>query len=209
MKQNSSWLAVKAHYDYDFPEDTVALHNFNGGYCGLSKTETNTVNACYLTSFKSFKKHGKIDVFQKEELSKNPFLKDFFFKAKPLFKKLLTISQISFDKKKPIENHIFMIGDSAGLIHPLCGNGMAMAIKSAQIFSELFINFYHQEDFNRESLEFAYAVKWKEEFESRLNLGCFIQRILLNPTASKLGFSFAKAIPGIVPMIIKRTHGAE
>ncbi len=48
MKQTSPWLAVKSHYDYDFPEDTVALHNFNGGYCGLSKTETNAVNACYL-----------------------------------------------------------------------------------------------------------------------------------------------------------------
>ena len=29
MRQNSPWLAVKAHYEYDFPEDTVALHNFN------------------------------------------------------------------------------------------------------------------------------------------------------------------------------------
>jgi hypothetical protein len=26
-----------------------------------------------------------------------------------------------------------MIGDTAGLIHPLCGNGMAMAIHSAKI----------------------------------------------------------------------------
>jgi flavin-dependent dehydrogenase len=26
-----------------------------------------------------------------------------------------------------------MIGDTAGLIHPLCGNGMAMAIHSAKL----------------------------------------------------------------------------
>jgi flavin-dependent dehydrogenase len=38
-----------------------------------------------------------------------------------------------FQQKKKLENHILMIGDTAGLIHPLCGNGMAMAIHSAKI----------------------------------------------------------------------------
>ncbi|WP_026449878.1 NAD(P)/FAD-dependent oxidoreductase [Aequorivita capsosiphonis] len=207
MKQNSSWLAVKAHYEYDFPDNTVALHNFQGGYCGLSKTETDVVNACYLTTFKSFKNCGKIDVFQNEELSKNPFLNDFFTNARPLFKKSLTISQVSFHKKKPVENHIFMIGDSAGLIHPLCGNGMAMAIKSAQIFSELFLESFQKGNFNRDSLELDYRKKWEDEFESRLKTGRFIQRVLMNPRASKVGFALAKNIPSLVPMIIKKTHG--
>jgi flavin-dependent dehydrogenase len=30
-----------------------------------------------------------------------------------------------------------MIGDTAGLIHPLCGNGMAMAIHSAKLAAEI------------------------------------------------------------------------
>jgi flavin-dependent dehydrogenase len=34
-----------------------------------------------------------------------------------------------------------MIGDTAGLIHPLCGNGMAMAIHSAKIVSKLIGTF--------------------------------------------------------------------
>lgn len=207
MKQNSPWLAVKAHYDYEFNDDTVELHNFNGGYCGLSKIETGAVNACYLTTFNSFKKYGDIDIFQKKELSQNPFLNNFFAEAKPLFKKPLTISQISFQKKKPVENHIFMIGDSAGLIHPLCGNGMAMAIKSAQIFSELFIASFQKNNFNRASLEFDYTEKWKNEFGNRLKTGRMIQRILMNSQASKIGFNVAKIFPSVVPMLIKRTHG--
>ena len=207
MKQKSPWLAVKAHYEYDFPDNTVALHNFNGGYCGLSKTETGAVNACYLTTFKSFKKYGDIDTFQNKELSKNPFLNNFFINAKLLFKKPLTISQISFEKKEPVENHIFMIGDSAGLIHPLCGNGMAMAIKSAQIFSELFLESFQKNNFNRATLETDYTEKWQEEFESRLKTGRLIQRVLMNPTASKVGFAVARSIPSVVPMIIRKTHG--
>ena len=209
MKQNSSWLAVKNHFEYDFAEDKVALHNFNGGYCGLSKTETGAVNACYLTTFKSFKKYGDIETFQKQELSKNPHLKKFYNEAKPIFKKPLTISQISFHKKSPIENHIFMLGDSAGLIHPLCGNGMAMAIKSAQIFSELFLKAFQNNNFERSKLETAYTNQWQNEFGERLKTGRLIQKVLLNPLASKVGFSIARAVPFIVPKIIEKTHGAK
>lgn len=209
MQQTSPWLAVKAHYEYDFPENTVALHNFKGGYCGLSKTETNVVNACYLSTFKSFKKYGDIDMFQKKELSKNPLLESFFKEAKPIFKKPLTISQVSFQKKKPVENHIFMIGDSAGLIHPLCGNGMAMAIRGAQIFSELFLDALKNSNFDRMKLEEQYTTQWKNEFEGRLKTGRFIQRVLMDPFASKVGFSMARIVPSIVPKIIEKTHGTK
>jgi flavin-dependent dehydrogenase len=209
MKQNSSWLAVKNHFEYEFPEDTVALHNFNGGYCGLSKTETNAVNACYLTTFKSFKRYNDIEKFQNQELSKNPFLEEFFSQAIPIFKKPLTISQISFHKKKPVENHIFMVGDSAGLIHPLCGNGMAMAIKSAQIFSELFLNNFQKNNFERSRLEEEYSKMWENEFGERLRTGRFVQKVLLNPFASKVGFSLARIVPSLVPKIIEKTHGTK
>lgn len=207
MQKTSPWLAVKAHYEYDFPEDTVALHNFNGGYCGLSKTETNVVNACYLATLKSFKNYKDINDFQRNVLSENPHLANFFTNAKPLFKKPLTISQISFQRKKPVENHIFMLGDSAGLIHPLCGNGMAMAIKSAQIFSELFLASYLNSDFNRNKLERIYTTLWNNEFDERLKFGRVIQKILLNPVASRLGFSIAGIVPKLLPILIAKTHG--
>jgi flavin-dependent dehydrogenase len=206
IKQKSPWLGVKAHYKYDFPADKVALHNFEGGYCGLSQVENGIVNACYLATFKSFKPSGSIEIFQKEVLSKNPHLKHFFTHAELLFEKPLTISQISFEKKQPVESHIFMVGDSAGLIHPLCGNGMAMAIHSAKIFSELFIA-AKSDDMNRERLETTYTLKWNETFSKRLKTGRVIQNLLLNPKTAKLGFKAAQLFPFIVPQIIKKTHG--
>lgn len=208
MLQNSPWLAVKAHYEYDFPDDAVHLHNFSGGYCGLSQTETGAVNACYLATFKSFKKYGNIEAFQKQELSKNPFLDEFFSNAKPIFKKPLTISQISFHKKKPVENHIFMVGDSAGLIHPLCGNGMAMAIKSAQIFSEIFLEALREKDVDRITLEKKYLTQWQNEFGERLSSGRYIQKVLMNPFTSKIGFTALRTFPSLVPKLIEKTHGS-
>lgn len=49
-----------------------------------------------------------------------------------------------------------MIGDTAGLIHPLCGNGMAMAIHSAKIVSELVHKYSTGEIKSRNKLEEKY-----------------------------------------------------
>ncbi|MFT7187537.1 MAG: flavin-dependent dehydrogenase, partial [Sediminicola sp.] len=157
VQHKSTWLGVKAHYEFpDFPDNLVALHNFRGGYAGLSKTETGAVNFCYLTTYESFKKEKDIDSFNANVVSKNPFLAQFLEKGEPLFKTPLTIAQISFDKKNVIENHMLMCGDSAGLIHPLCGNGMAMAIHSAKLVSELVSNYFKEKTSGRKQLEEAY-----------------------------------------------------
>ena len=84
-------------------------------------------------------KYKNINAYQEEVVYKNKELKTFFKNSTLAFQAPLTISQISFDKKEPVCDHIFMIGDSAGLIHPLCGNGMAMAIHSAKIIASLLV----------------------------------------------------------------------
>jgi len=55
IQKKSQWLAVKAHYSGDFPNNLVGLHNFKGGYCGVSKVENNIINICYLADYKTFK----------------------------------------------------------------------------------------------------------------------------------------------------------
>ena len=207
IQQKSPWLGVKAHYEYDLNKDTVALHNFEGGYCGLSTVETGAVNACYLATYDSFKTTKNVGDFQRKVMSQNPRLAHFFDSAQPLFKKPITISQISFQKKNPVEQHIFMIGDSAGLIHPLCGNGMAMAIHSAKLFSELFLSAFKNETMRREDLEKKYSEVWKKTFNRRLQTGRFIQNLLLRPTTADFGLRIAQQFPSIVPRIIKETHG--
>jgi flavin-dependent dehydrogenase len=49
-----------------------------------------------------------------------------------------------------------MVGDSVGMIHPLCGNGMAMAIHSAKILSELLGDFFRKIE-SRAALEKKYT----------------------------------------------------
>lgn len=207
FQKESPWLGVKAHYYANVPDDQVALHNFDGGYCGLSQVENGVVNACYLANYRSFKPFRNVDSFQTQVLEKNPHLRHFFAGATPLFDKPLTISQISFSQKKPVENHILMCGDTAGLIHPLCGNGMAMAIHSAKLASELIIRFFAGELPTRLSLEAQYTKAWSAEFKNRLLTGRIVQSILTSPRTTATLLSGLHLVPGLLPSIIKQTHG--
>lgn len=208
IQKKSAWLGVKAHYKADFPDDLVALHNFNGGYCGLSKVETNHVNACYLADYASFKKYKNLEEYQQNVLYKNKALKYFFENSEMTFEAPVSISQISFDKKQPIVNHVFMIGDSAGLIHPLCGNGMAMAIHSAKIISSLLVK-QKSNTYTREQLEENYKKAWNDAFQKRLKMGRWIQHALQHKRLTRMGVFMISTSPFVLKTIIKSTHGTS
>jgi menaquinone-9 beta-reductase len=207
IKKKSPYLGVKIHVKGIFPEDLVALHNFKGGYCGVSNVENNAINLCYITSFSSFKKYKNINDFQENVVFKNAFLKEMFQKSNPIWEKPLSISQISFETKKPVENHIIMCGDAAGMIHPLCGNGMSMAIQSAQIASKLILNYLNDKKATRKELENNYISQWNKQFKWRLKAGHFIAMLFRNDKISNILLQVLRRIPFLLPIIIKQTHG--
>ncbi|TRX16722.1 NAD(P)/FAD-dependent oxidoreductase [Flavobacterium franklandianum] len=207
IQKKSPWLAVKAHYSGEFPNDLVGLHNFKGGYCGVSKVENNIINICYLVDYETFKQYKNIEEFQSKVIYKNPHLKAVFENCELLFEKPLTISQISFEEKEAVENHILMIGDTAGLIHPLCGNGMAMAIHSAKIVSELILEFSENTIRSRKELEEKYTQAWNAHFKSRLRMGRFLSKILLSQKLTTFLMQLLAIFPFVLPEIITKTHG--
>ena len=209
IQKKSPYLAVKIHVKGVFPENLVALHNFKGGYCGVSKVENNAINVCYITEYRSFKKHKNITDFQEQVVFKNKHLRKIFKESSPVFEKPLTISQVSFQTKNPVEDHIIMCGDTAGMIHPLCGNGMGMAISSAQLASIRILQFLNGEIKTREGLEKQYLRDWNKEFKIRLKTGHFIAWLFRNQTISQIAYSILKRIPSLLPKIIKFTHGKQ
>ncbi len=207
IQKKSPWLAVKAHYSGIFSADLVGLHNFKGGYCGVSKVENNIINICYLVDYETFKKYKNIEEFQSEVIYKNPNLKSIFENSTLLFEKPLAISQICFEEKNTVENHILMIGDTAGLIHPLCGNGMAMAIHSAKIASELIIEFLDNTINSRNELEEKYTQQWNTNFKSRLAMGRFLSKIVQHEKLASFLMQLLVLFPFMLSKIIRKTHG--
>ncbi|MDP5044899.1 MAG: NAD(P)/FAD-dependent oxidoreductase, partial [Leeuwenhoekiella sp.] len=95
---------------------------------------------------------------------------------------------------------------SAGLIHPLCGNGMAMAITGAQILATCIQEFVTS-DWSRSQLEHTYTTRWNKEFNSRLKTGRILQGLLQNETATHYSLQAMRKFPFLMKQIIKSTHG--
>jgi flavin-dependent dehydrogenase len=207
INKKSGWLAVKAHYKGDFNSDTVALHHFKGGYCGVSTVENQLLNVCYLVNYNSFKSYKNIAEHQQNVLYQNPFLKEILTNSQVQFDSPLSISQISFQAKERVKNHVLMIGDTAGLIHPLCGNGMSMAIHSSKICSELLIAYLEGEISSREELEHAYEKQWTANFNSRLKTGKILSSLLSYERLADFLMNNLAKFPALLPKIIAKTHG--
>ena len=205
----SNYIGVKYHIQTNFAADTIALHNFKDGYCGISKIEENKYCLCYLTNAANLKNNSNsISELEKNVLFKNRHLKKIFETATMLYQSPVTISQISFAKKTQVQNHILLCGDAAGVITPLCGNGMSMALHSSKVAAEVINNFL-QNKIDRMQLEDTYSKSWNTIFGNRLRIGRIIHELFGKTWITNLFISIMKRLPFVTTQVIKQTHGKK
>lgn len=202
----SPYIGVKYHIRYDSPRDLIALHNFKDGYAGISAIEDDRYCFCYLTTRQNLKQHGSIAAMERAVLYRNPHLRRIFETAEFLYKQPEVINEISFATKTCIENHMLMCGDAAGMIAPLCGNGMAMAIHSGKIAAERVLLYFRYRH-SRQQLESGYRHIWKQQFGSRLAVGRSVQHLFGSPILSEIAVGTLKHIPLATRQIMRMTHG--
>ncbi|MBX2933743.1 MAG: NAD(P)/FAD-dependent oxidoreductase [Ferruginibacter sp.] len=202
-----NFIAVKYHISINHPHDTIALHNFKDGYCGISKIEDNRYCLCYLTNAQNLKNcNNSIRQMEKEILYKNPHLKKIFTGCRFLYQSPVTISQISFNKKSQVENHVLLIGDAAGMITSLCGNGMSMALHGSKI-AALLVDDFLKNKISRQQLETKYTMAWKKNFENRLRYGRRIQLLFGKTWVTNFFVAILKKLPFLTKSLIRQTHG--
>jgi flavin-dependent dehydrogenase len=203
----NNYVGIKYHVRIDLPGNTISLHNFEDGYCGISKIEDGRYCLCYLTTANNLKKSdGNIKMMEENILSQNPHLRNIFSSATLLYDAPLTISQISFDKKSHVDHHILFVGDAAGMITPLCGNGMSMALHGSKLAFEQVYPFL-QNNISRKEMEQRYTQQWMEHFSKRLQTGRMIQRLFGNKIVTNIFIGMMKPFPKLVNFLIKQTHG--
>lgn len=213
MNERTSYMGVKYHIQTDYPNDEIGLDNYRGGYCGTSRIEGDRYNMCNFYRRPTAKNaHTSIKDFEEEVVFKNPVLKARFAASDFLLDAPVVINEICFSPKPVVDSHVLMCGDTAGLITPLCGNGMSMAITSAKILTDLLLSsglagkkVISTEE--RHLLEQRYQAAWKERFSRRLFWGRTIQQLFGHPTLTTLSLALMHAIPPLERSIIKATHG--
>lgn len=166
-KNKTNYIAVKYHIKTDFPTNLIELHNFKNGYCGISTVDKHTQCVCYITTSQNLQNNNNdIKQLEKNVLMQNPHLKHYFTKSFFIYEKPLSISNISFKPKQTHQNGILLLGDSAGTIAPLCGNGMSMALRSSFVLQKLIAS-YLQNKITQQELITTYKTEWDNLFSKK------------------------------------------
>jgi flavin-dependent dehydrogenase len=203
----NNYVGVKYHVRTDIPPDVIALHNFRDGYCGISRIEDGKYCLCYITTARNLRESGNsIPEMERMILRQNPFLEKIFSSANFLFPQPITISQISYERRTRVEDHILFIGDAAGMIPPLAGNGMSMALHGSKIAYRC-IDAFLKGQVARYELEQEYTDQWDRQFGRRLWAGRLLQAWFGSERRTNLLLYSLKPFPGLVSFLIRQTHG--
>ena len=203
----NNYVAIKYHVETDHPGNVIGLHNFKNGYCGISGIEDGKYCLCYMTKAENLKNSGNdIRQMQHNVLFQNPHLRKVFSESKVVQDFPVTISQISFSQKTKTENGMLLLGDAAGMITPLCGNGMSIALHTSKIAAQLIDRFL-QDKVSFNELGELYAKQWQDNFAARLKTGRMLQACFGSNSLSNLLVGTFKTLPFLAGPLIKLTHG--
>ena len=103
---------------------------------------------------------------------------------------------------------VCMIGDAAGMIAPLCGDGMAMALRTADLVTPLASEYL---DGRRSPSSFrtAYETTWTSTFGRRMRLGRWIHAAAFRPGAARFLVQSCRVLPPLARWLIRSTRGAR
>lgn len=203
----NNYVGVKYHVRADIPADLIGLHNFRDGYCGISRIEDGKCCLCYITTARNLRESGNsILEMERVVLRQNPFLDKIFSSANFLFTQPVTISQISYERRTRVEGHVLFTGDAAGMIPPLAGNGMSMALHGSKIAYQC-IDAFLKGQVARYELEQEYTDRWDKLFGRRLWAGRFLQAWFGSERRTNLLLYSLKPFPRLVSFLIRQTHG--
>jgi flavin-dependent dehydrogenase len=134
-------FGFKRHYIAASPRhDSIDLYSFARGYLGVNAVEGGITNICGLVHASRLTGHkGRWDSFIETIRAEERQLEALYASHEPAQDGYLSSEPVIFRARSAVEGGVFMIGDASGVIDPLTGNGMAMAIQSALLAAPMLL----------------------------------------------------------------------
>jgi flavin-dependent dehydrogenase len=211
LGKHQPFMALKAHFYGPPVPNRIELHTFPGGYCGMSEIEGGAQVVCLLVHehiFQQMRGPGAqgLDGFITWMMGQNGYLRSWLQKAVRIHDRWISTAQVPFGRKTIIEGDILMSGDAAGLIVPLAGNGIAMALEGGRLAAGWLAR-YLAGQIRVEELRQGYPAAWKQRFDLRLRLGRAIQPMLLRPRLASIALRLMNTFPPVGQFLVEHTRG--
>jgi len=174
-------FGFKRHYRSALPVlGAIELYSFRRGYLGVSPVESGLTNICGLVHERRLSGlKGRWDAFVDMIRMEEASLEQMYSGQQPAQEGFLTSEPVIFRARSPVEQGIVMVGDASGVIDPLTGNGMAMAIQSAVLAAPFVLTMLTYD--NPKAVENGYKEAHAGFFARRIRWSRRVARLLSRP----------------------------
>jgi flavin-dependent dehydrogenase len=202
-------VGVKCHYENISIPPQVELFFFPGGYAGLSPIEGNRVNFCLLATWATLAGAGKSKrALLERAVQLNPMLKQRLSGGKALPETEVAVAPVDTGRPARPWDGMACLGDAAVMMPPLCGDGMAMALRSGELCAPLTHDFLRGK-LPLDAWKARYQTLWHAEFDRRVYIGRGLQTILGAPILSDACMSLGRLAPALAAVLMRATRGRQ
>jgi len=197
-------FGFKRHYRGTHEPGVIELYSFARGYLGVNDVEGGITNICGLVHADRLAGHkGRWDSFIETIRAEEPRLEELYGGFEPAQESFLSSEPVIFRARSAVENGIFMIGDASGIIDPLTGNGMAMAMQSAVVAAPYIIR-----ALTDRSAEDAYRREHHRMFAKRIGWSRRAAALLSRPALLDASLRIART-PSIGAFLLRQTRASR
>ena len=224
MQQPQPYVGFKLHHRIedasgrtaDALRGVVEVHTFDGGYCGFNFVESGEVNACMLLQHRTLDRMAAAPdaATLRDMLARQSSpLADRLAAMKPSADRPLAVGRVPFTTKEVTQHggRLLFVGDAAGVIAPLVGDGQAMALHSAALLVRCLLDSDRRparwSAADTASCAARYAHAHIRQFRMRLAIGNRLQSALFNPRLARWLIGLLHHAPGIADWLVRATRG--
>jgi len=211
--QAPSLVGVKMHYRgadsgafTSGQAASVELYFFRGGYAGINGVEDGKVNIAALLERGDIpSNHRSVPAMLEEAARRHPGLRERIAVLSPLPDTAAAVSPVRISMRPAAWSGIPLIGDAICRIPPLCGDGMSMALRSAELCTA-YADRYLRGELSLGEWERDYKVAIAREFSRPLRWGRFAESLLSSALLSRALPVLARLAPRAARGMIQSTR---
>jgi flavin-dependent dehydrogenase len=201
-------IGVKCHYRGIQPLPQVEIYLFPGGYAGIGPVEDGQINLCLLATYAALAAAGgTVPALLAAIEQWNPLLHQRLAGGTMVPGSQVTVAGVDTDRPTTLWDGVARVGDAVTMIPPLCGDGMAMALRSAELCAPL-AHAYLDGSSTIDEWAQSYRQCWHQEFDHVLYAGRTLQACLMRPRLAEGTLLLGNLLPTLAQQAVRLTRGA-
>jgi flavin-dependent dehydrogenase len=164
--RDRSWFGLATHLAHapTALDGRVELHSFEGGYLGLCAIEERRASACMLVRVGALRgAGGSPERLFAERVIVEPSVRATLGNAAPAPGRWHAVGPLRWGVARPAARGVLFVGDAAGTIDPLCGEGMSHALVAAELALPFVVRAAETGAVDAEN-ERGYTIVWRAAF---------------------------------------------